>query len=229
MQKESNQIDNISIVEGVFDSVSNEKKFMNFLMEFEQMIGTYKSAIKVMTTQLDLLNADCKRRGQRSPIRSYSSRIKEPMSILGKLERKNLPFTLEAIRENLNDIAGVRIICEYIKDIYTIRDILCVLPHGTILQEKDYIKNPKENGYRSLHFVVELQLPGLQEGENVKCEIQLRTTAMDSWAGLEHNMRYKKNRQQSDQINIDLKRCADTLFETDVQMQRIAEEIGLYS
>lgn len=198
-----------------------------FLLRYQQMILLYESAIQFLTTRIDLIGKECGMQGLRSPIRTVTSRIKDPRSISQKLKKKEVPLTLASIRENLNDIAGIRIVCEYIKDVYVLREALLSDGHIKLLVEKDYIKNPKPNGYRSLHLIVDVPIPIRQGTELVRCEIQLRTTAMDCWAGLEHNLRYKKNRVYDNTMNDDLKRCADILSEADFQMQDIAIRMGV--
>ena len=143
------------------------------------MMMIYESATKQIETKLDILNKENKVTGRRNPIETVKSRIKSPQSIVGKLEKKNLPVTFESMAQNLSDIAGVRVICPYISDIYKVRDILLKQPDITLVEEKDYIKEPKESGYRSLHLVVEIPVYLSEATHKVKVEIQLRTIAMD--------------------------------------------------
>ena len=185
----------------------------------------YESAIKMIETKLEVLNKEYKITGQRNPIDSVRSRIKTPVSIINKLEKRNLPITFSSMTENLCDIAGVRVICPYISDIYTTKDILLKQPDITLLNEKDYIQNPKESGYRSLHIVVGVPVYLSNTEHNVKVEIQLRTIAMDFWASLEHELRYKTKSSVSESIKRELFRCAETIAMTDRQMEQIAMEL----
>ena len=151
----------------------------------------YESAIKQIETKLEVLNKEYKVTGRRNPIDSVRSRIKSPVSIAEKLEKKGFPVTFQAMTENLSDIAGVRVVCPYISDIYTTKDMLLRQPDITLIEEKDYIENPKPSGYRSLHIVVEIPVYLSNTKHDVKVEIQLRTIAMDFWASLDHKIQYK--------------------------------------
>ena len=206
----------------------SEKALGEFLLYYRQIMMLYESAVKCILTRIEIMTKEYEVLGERSLIRQTSSRIKTPRSIYKKLETRGLPFTIRSMMENLNDIAGIRIICEYVRDIYEVRDFLLSKGMMELVEEKDYIEHPKENGYRSLHLIVDVPVP-LNNGEkNVRCEIQLRTTAMDSWAGLEHNMRYKKGLPENAQANSELRLCADMLAKTDKMMQSIAEELGVF-
>ncbi|MBP3562230.1 MAG: GTP pyrophosphokinase family protein [Treponema sp.] len=207
--------------------INSEKKedFYKATLEFKEIMMIYESAIKMIETKLEVLNKEYKITGQRNPIDSVRSRIKTPVSIINKLEKRNLPITFSSMTENLCDIAGVRVICPYISDIYTTKDILLKQPDITLLNEKDYIQNPKESGYRSLHIVVGVPVYLSNTEHNVKVEIQLRTIAMDFWASLEHELRYKTKSSVSESIKRELFRCAETIAMTDRQMEQIAMEL----
>lgn len=206
----------------------DEEQFGQFISQYRKLMLLYESAVQCVTVRLDTIGKEVTIREQRSPIRTVTSRIKEPHSIYEKLKKRGYPLTLESITEHLNDIAGVRVICEYLQDVYAIRDALISGGSIRLVQEKDYIKHPKPNGYRSLHMIVDVPVL-LCEGEKyVRCEIQIRTTAMDSWAGLEHNLRYKKERAQDYNTNQKLKKCASILAESDSLMQKITDELGLF-
>ena len=206
----------------------DEEQFGQFMSQYRQLMLLYESAVQCVTVRLDTIGKEVTIREQRSPIRTVTSRIKEPHSIYQKLQKRGYPLTLDSITEHLNDIAGVRVICEYLQDVYAIRDALINGDFIRLVQEKDYIKNPKPNGYRSLHMIVDVPVM-LCEGEKyVRCEIQIRTTAMDSWAGLEHNLRYKKYRAQDNNTDQKLKKCAALLAESDTLMQEIADALGLF-
>ncbi|WP_296850485.1 GTP pyrophosphokinase family protein [Treponema sp.] len=205
--------------------MSNPDNFYKMAFEFQQIMMVYESAIKQIETKLDILNKENKVSGRRNPIETVKSRIKSPQSIASKLEKKKLPVTFDSMVENLHDIAGVRVICPYISDIYSVRDMLLKQPDITLLEEKDYIKNPKESGYRSLHLVIEVPVYLSESTHNVKVEIQLRTIAMDFWACLEHELHYKTNTAVPESIRRELFRVAETIAMTDREMEEIAIEL----
>ena len=153
--------------------------------------------------------------------------IKSPVSIAEKLEKKGFPVTFQAMTENLSDIAGVRVVCPYISDIYTTKDMLLRQPDITLIEEKDYIENPKPSGYRSLHIVVEIPVYLSNTKHDVKVEIQLRTIAMDFWASLEHELRYKTSSKVPESVRRELFRVAETIAMTDREMEEIANELQM--
>lgn len=199
--------------------------FYKMAFQFQRIMMVYESAIKQIETKLDILNKEYKVTGNRNPIQTVKSRIKSPDSIAKKLEKKHIPVTFDGMIENLHDIAGVRVICPYIADIYTVRDILLKQPDLTLLEEHDYIENPKESGYRSLHIVVSIPIYLTDSVQNVKVEIQLRTIAMDFWASLEHELHYKNEAKVPDSVRRELFRVAETIAMTDREMQEIALEL----
>lgn len=198
------------------------KKFQQMSPAFEKAIGCVMGALKIIEQEL-------MEGGVRIPIHSITSRVKSPESIQKKLTRHGSPYTLDNVMYNLNDVAGVRVICGYISDIYHVRDLLLASEQFTFIKEKDYIKTPKPSGYRSLHLIVETDVVLNGDSKKIRCEIQLRTSAMDSWASLEHNMRYKSDLPENEQINESLKNCAEVLHNTDLEMQRIAQQLGIIS
>lgn len=187
----------------------------------------YQCAIQEVTTKLDVLNNEMSVRKNRNPIESVKYRIKKPKSIAEKLIRYGKPISVESVIENLNDVAGVRVICSFIDDIYTIADMLVRQDDITLLAVKDYIKNPKENGYRSYHMIVGIPVFFSDKKQIMKVEVQIRTMAMDFWASLEHHVKYKKNVENADEISAELKACADVIAETDLKMQSIGKKIKL--
>ena len=207
------------------DLINNPDNFYKMAFEFQQIMMVYESAIKQIETKLDILNKENKVSGRRNPIETVKSRVKTPQSIAGKLEKRNLPVTFESMVENLHDIAGVRVICPYISDIYSVRDMLLKQPDITLLEEKDYIKNPKESGYRSLHLVIQVPVYLSTTTHHVKVEIQLRTIAMDFWACLEHELHYKTTTNVPESIRRELFRVAETIAMTDREMEEIAIEL----
>lgn len=203
-------------------------EFHETMYQYRQMIMLYESAVEQVVVRLELIEKECAAKECHVPIHSISSRIKSPMSIHTKLKALEAPLTCRSIWDCLHDVAGVRVVCDYRCDIYRIRDILASDKYMKLLEEKDYIKNPKQNGYRSLHLIVNVPVPLTEGLREVKCEIQLRTTAMDSWASLEHHLRYKHALSHSDDIDRDLKQCADALDETDRKMEYIAEQMRIF-
>ncbi len=199
--------------------------FYKMAFEYQKIMMIYESAIKQLETKLEILNKENKVNGRRNPIETIKSRLKSPDSIAGKLEKKHLPVTFDSMIENLNDIAGIRVICPYISDIYKVRDILLKQPDIKLIKQNDYIENPKESGYRSLHIIVETPVYLSQSQHNVKVEIQLRTIAMDFWASLEHELRYKTSTKIPDSVRRELYRVAETIAMTDREMEEIAIEL----
>lgn len=203
---------------------SNED-FYKMAFQFQEIMMIYESAIKQLETKLEILNKEYKVTGRRNPIETIKSRIKSPDSIAKKLEKKGLSVNFKTMTENLQDIAGVRVICPYISDIYNVKDILLKQPDIKLVEQKDYIENPKASGYRSLHLVVEIPVYLSQTEHRVKVEIQLRTIAMDFWASLEHELKYKNEQKIPDSVRRELFRVAETIAMTDREMEEIAIEL----
>ncbi len=203
---------------------SNED-FYKMAFQFQEIMMIYESAIKQLETKLEILNKEYKVTGRRNPIETIKSRIKSPDSIAKKLEKKGLSVNFKTMTENLQDIAGVRVICPYISDIYNVKDILLKQPDIKLVEQKDYIENPKPSGYRSLHLVVEIPVYLSQTEHKVKVEIQLRTIAMDFWASLEHELKYKNEQKIPDSVRRELFRVAETIAVTDREMEEIAIEL----
>lgn len=188
------------------------------LREYDKLMAYYKCAIMEIETKFNVLNQEFSLRYDRNPINGMKSRLKSTFSIREKLERKNLDFTLENIENNLNDIAGIRVICSFHDDVYKLARAFLKQDDITLIEKKDYIKNPKPNGYRSLHLIVSVPIFLEHEKRGMKVEIQLRTIAMDFWASLEHQLRYKKNFQISDEMADELLYCANLSSELDMRM-----------
>lgn len=206
-------------------SITSGENFYKMAFQFQQLMMVYESAIKQIETKLEILNKEYKVSGRRNPIETIKSRMKSPESIAKKLERRGLSIDFASMVSHLNDIAGVRVICPYISDIYTIRDILLKQPDISLVEQKDYIAEPKESGYRSLHIVVQTPVYLSQEVHKVNVEIQLRTIAMDFWASLEHELRYKTTSKVPQSVRRELFRCAETIAMTDREMEEIAIEL----
>ncbi len=193
--------------------------------EFDHMIMTYSCAIRKLKTKLDILNKELSLNRERNPIEFITYRIKTAESIIAKLERRNHPITISSIEENLTDVAGIRVICPFIDDIYEIAEMLKSHNDIKLIEEKDYIKNPKPNGYRSLHLIVEIPLFFSKEQKNVKVEIQIRTIAMNFWASLDSQLKYKKEVENAEEVSKELKECADIISQTDKRMLDIKNSI----
>ncbi len=188
---------------------------------YEKLAMIYQSANDLMNARLSVLQNETKVSKGYNPIHAVYSRVKTAESIYEKLKRRGLPLTVDSARKNLKDIAGVRIICNYMSDVYTVAKMLKKRDDMEVIEEKDYIKNPKSNGYRSCHmiFLIKVRLSGYTE--IVPVEVQVRTIAMDFWASLEHKLRYKKDKQISDNLRIRLKACAEISNQLDVEMEKI--------
>ena len=203
------------------NSIDDVQKLENF----DLLMMRYDSAIREVRTKLEILNDELAVTREDSPIASITSRRKKASSIMEKLVRQNNEISLESIEKNLNDIAGIRVICSFVDDIYQVAKMLVQQDDITLIEVKDYIKNPKPNGYRSFHMIVEVPVFFSNEKRPMRVEIQIRTVAMDFWASLEHQMKYKKNIENADEIMKELKDCADTIAETDMKMLKIRESI----
>lgn len=197
--------------------------------KFEEVMMMYGCAIREVQTKLEVLNDELSVRYNRNPIEFIKTRIKKPLSIVKKMQKRNLPISIESMMENLNDVAGIRVICCFLDDIYDVARWLSSQDDIRLLQVKDYIKNPKPNGYRSLHLIVEIPVFFSKGKQMMKVEVQIRTIAMDFWASLEHQLRYKKDVPNSEAIGEELKSCADVISDTDIKMQEIREKIGVFT
>ena len=185
----------------------------------------YNCAIKEVRTKFEVLNDDLATAHNRNPIEMIKSRIKKPESIFKKLLRKKYEVSMASILENINDVAGIRVICSFVDDIYEVAKMFISQDDVTLLSVKDYIKTPKENGYRSFHIIVSIPVFFANRKENIKVEVQFRTIAMDFWASLEHTMKYKKDIDDADSIMRELKECADVIASTDIRMQEINKKL----
>ena len=201
--------------------------FEDVAHRFEEMMMMYQCAIQEVTTKLEVLSREMSVRNNRNPIETIKFRIKKPKSIAEKLVRRGYPVTLDSVSENLNDVAGVRVICSFIEDIYTIAKMLTSQDDVRLLEVKDYIKTPKENGYRSFHMIIEIPVFFSDEKRYMKVEVQIRTMAMDFWASLEHQVKYKRTVANAEEMSARLKKCADLIASTDSEMQNIAHEIEI--
>mgnify|MGYP000977076101 FL=1 len=199
-----------------------------FLEQAEQIQGLllyYSYAIKEVRTKLEILNEELAFKTKRNPIESIESRVKKPASIIENLRRRNFPVSVESVFENLHDVAGVRVICSFIDDIYDVAEMFLSQDDITLIEKKDYIQNPKSNGYRSLHLIIEVPVFLSDRTLNMKVEVQIRTMAMDFWAALEHQANYKKGIDGIDSLVVELTDCANIINQTDRRMQEIYHKI----
>lgn len=208
------------------------ERFIQNTDHYNSLMMMYRCAIREISTKLEVLDDEFSIKYKRNPISSIKNRIKTPLSIYNKLQRLDCDFTEQNIRQHLNDVAGIRVICPFIDDIYTVARLLSEQDDIKVLRIKDYIQNPKENGYRSYHMIVEIPVFFAEGKTPMRAEIQIRTIAMDFWASLEHQLRYKKDLGSNEQyalISQELSDCARTITAVDKQMQNIKNLIGEYS
>ena len=191
-----------------------------------KLMTYYKCAIMEIETKFNVLNEEYSLEYDRNPINFIKSRLKSPRSIMEKLERKNLPNTLESVEQNINDIAGIRVVCNFPEDVYIISEAFLKQDDIILIEKKDYIKNPKPNGYRSLHLIVEIPIFLAKEKRMMRVEIQLRTIAMDFWASLEHQVRYKKDMNFDGNVTIELYECARLSAELDLRMEAVRKKVA---
>ena len=197
----------------------------NTVVNYKELMMMYSSAMKEVRIKLEIFNAEYELGHQRNPINSVQTRLKGVASIAEKLERNDLQFSLENIENNIFDVAGVRVICPYVDDIYDIADALKNQESIEIIAEKDYIANPKPNGYRSLHLIIKIPVNFTNQVKKVNVEVQIRTIAMDFWATLEHQLKYRKQINNSDEIALQLRECSAVISATDSQMLSIRKQI----
>ena len=206
-------------------SQHDEELLIESAMQMQQMMLLYESGIREIKTKLDILSDESRISGKPSPIDSIKSRIKSPRSIISKLKRRGFPITLQSMIDNLNDIGGIRVICPFIEDIYTVAGMLMRQDDLTLIEKKDYIANPKPNGYRSLHLILEVPIFLAERTQPVRIELQIRTMAMDFWASLEHQLKYKQEIPGQQDIIAQLRECAEIINATDEKMLDIRRQI----
>ena len=213
-----------SFVESIF-----QNETMGLILEegeaFRELMAYYECAIMEVETKFNVLNKEFSLRYDRNPIETIKSRLKSPESIMGKLQRKKIPFSAEEIEDKLMDIAGVRVICAFPEDIYLLRDCLLKQDDIELLVEKDYIANPKPNGYRSLHLIVETPIFLHDQKKLMKVEVQFRTVAMDYWSVLDYQLFYKKQLDGSDEVAAELKKYAEDIAKLDARMLKLRDKI----
>ena len=201
------------------DNILDEQK------KFQQLMQPYKAAIKIIKIKLEIIDQNLEFKYGHSPIHNIQYRIKSPKSIINKLERKKLEKNIEGIKK-INDISGLRVICNYINDIHYIAQLLILQEDVVLIKYNNYITYPKKNGYRSLHLIVTVPVYQNDLLINVPVEIQIRTIAMDCWASLEHELVYKADKKANEEIKQRLKKCAEMMEKTDLEMQKIYMELN---
>lgn len=192
---------------------------------FAELMMRFNCALLEVKTKFEVLDREFSVRFKRNPVESIKTRIKEPLSILDKLNRKELPISISEIENNIFDVAGVRIICSFLDDIYALADMFAKQDDITVVCIKDYIQNPKPNGYRSLHYIIEVPIFLSDTKYPMKVEVQFRTIAMDFWASLEHKLKYKHDVSNAEDIARELKECSEDIAAVDRRMQDIHRRI----
>ena len=202
-------------------------KLAGTVVDYREMRMRYSCAIKEVRTKFDVLNSEFNVRYQRNPITSISSRLKSSSSIMEKMARKGLDFTVDNVEATLYDVAGIRVVCSYVDDIYVLAHALAKQDDITVIKEKDYIKHPKPNGYRSYHMIVSVPVFFSDETKDMAVEVQIRTIAMDFWASLEHQLKYKQEVPNQQEIVSQLTDCAERIAEIDRQMYQVRQKIEM--
>ena len=220
--KDSRLVDNILTNEKIMDRISKRME------PIERMNAYYRCAIMEIETKFKVLSEQFSLKYDRNPIETIKSRLKSQDSILKKMNRKGRPISLENIENEIDDIAGVRVICSFVEDVYILADCLLQQDDIILLRKKDYIKYPKESGYRSLHLIVQVPIFLQNEKKPMKVEVQIRTLAMDLWASQEHKLRYKKSipEDEEESISKELAECAQILSSVDERMQALRTKLS---
>lgn len=208
---------------GIF---TEPKKLAGMAVECRELMMLYACALKEMQTRFEILSTEFSAVHRRNPISSIQTRLKGAASIVDKLNRKGIPFSPGNMTEHLDDIAGVRVICQYVDDIFFLADAIAKQKGIVVLRQKDYITHPKPNGYRSFHMILEVPISFSAQERNVKVEVQIRTIAMDFWASLEHQLKYKQKNMTGQTSLIErLRACAEVIAATDEEMMQIRSRI----
>ena len=215
-----------TIEQAVDAGQTNKDTIEALFFEFLELEHLYESAAEIVKTQLNIYDNEFSMKFQRNPIHGIESRIKSPQSIVGKLQKKGYPLSAKSAQQHLMDIAGIRVVCYYVNDIYAIAELLSTRDDFKLVKIKDYIRSPKPSGYRSLHMIVMVPVYLATRRREVPVEIQIRTIAMDFWASLEHQLRYKTTSAVPPELREELHELAGTIAETDLRMQDIYEQIN---
>jgi len=219
LRKKRNNNSEQLVISGYLPDISDR------LQDFLELRQLYNAAMRKVRTKLEILDEEFQVRYNHNPIHHIECRLKSPQSIIEKLNRKGYELSLESIKKNIMDIAGIRVICNYIDDIYIISELLLKQDDIALIRKRDYIANPKENGYRSLHLVIMTPVFLSDRKEQVPVEMQIRTIAMDCWASLEHQLMYKAPRPLPDSLREQLKECADAVNAIDLKFQSIYRQL----
>ena len=211
-----------NVISRIYSNNEIKERLQTYTAPYRELMSYYRCAMMEVSTKFNVLDEELSLQYDRNPIEAIKTRLKSPESIMDKLSRRGLPFSAESIEQNLNDIAGVRVICAYISDIYMLRDALLRQDDIVLLQEKDYIKNPKPNGYRSLHLIVETPIFLHDQKKQMRVEVQFRTISMDWWASVEHKLRYKKP-AAPEEVNSELKECAEISADLDKRLEKLRQ------
>lgn len=195
---------------------------------YRELMAYYRCAMMEVSTKFNVLNEELSLQYDRNPIESIKTRLKSAESILEKCKRKNISISPQSIEENIYDIAGVRVVCTFPSDIYMLADALLKQDDIKLIAEKDYIKEPKATGYRSLHLIVEIPIFLHDEKKFMKVEVQFRTISMDWWATLEHKIKYKKDYALTGEVEEELKKCAEISAGLDKRMEKIHKSVEKY-
>ncbi len=221
-------LNEIVLTNDLIDKVATKEAMQwvkDYMHPFKSLMVYYKCAMMEIETKFRVMNEELSLLYSRNPIQSVKTRLKSFDSIFEKLNRKGLPKTIESVEENLHDVAGVRVICSFPEDVYMLADAFLKQDDITLIERKDYIANPKPNGYRSLHLIVEVPIFLSHKKKMMKVEIQIRTIAMDFWASLEHQLKYKKQLEGAEAITDELFRCAEISAKLDMKMDDIRKTL----
>lgn len=214
-----------ALLEAVFDEdMINWSK--GVVQKYKRLMAYYRCAMMEVETKFNVLNEEFSLRYDRNPINGIKSRLKRLDSIQEKLHRKQLPFDMRTIETHIHDVAGVRVVCAFVEDVYLLAEALLKQDDVMLIEKKDYIANPKPNGYRSLHLIVTVPIFLEHEKRVMQVEIQLRTIAMDFWASLEHQLRYKKDFVFTEEMAQELRDCAELSAQVDLRMDSLRERLA---
>lgn len=208
-----------------FEMLLNNSLEIDIQAFFDQMM-IYNAGIKEVRTKLEILDDEFQTKYAYNPIHHIESRLKSVKSIVNKIKEKNMDVTLHNIKENVTDIAGIRVICNYLNDIYEVEKLLLKQSDVKLLRRRDYIQVPKSSGYQSLHLLIEVPIYLSDGPRPIPVEVQIRTIAMDFWASLEHRLKYKSDNEVAEDLRYRLKICAKAIQELDVEMQSINKVIA---
>ena len=218
-------MENSVMVAGEFVESESWEEIKEKSQPYIKLMSYYKCAMMEIETKFNVLNEEFSLQHDRNPISSVKCRLKSPGSIVNKIKKNGLPYNLEVVEEHIRDVAGVRVCCAFIEDVYMLADALLNQDDVVLIEKKDYIANPKPNGYRSLHLIVEIPIFLANEKRKMKVEIQLRTIAMDFWASLEHQLRYKKDFEFTQSMADELLSCAELSAALDRKMDALRDQV----